>query len=67
VAELTSEPRWAFEAGVGNGNASVLSRVDEPSTLTIELIYWPATTFAAKAEAQAALFRYIDGWCMRAW
>ena len=36
--------------------------VDEPSTLKIELIYWPATTFAARAEAQAALFRYIDGW-----
>jgi len=32
--------------------------VDEPSTLKIELIYWPATTFAARAEAQAALFRY---------
>ena len=32
------------------------------STLKIELIYWPATTFAARAEAQAALFRYIDGW-----
>jgi hypothetical protein len=47
VAELTSEPRWAFGAGVGDGNASVLSRasmVDEPSTLKIELIYWPATT-----------------------
>jgi hypothetical protein len=36
--------------------------VDEPSTLKIELIYWSATTFAARAEAQAALFRYIDGW-----
>ena len=32
------------------------------STLKIELIYWPATTVAARAEAQAALFRYIDGW-----
>ena len=32
------------------------------STLKIELIYWPATTFAARAEAQAALFRYIEGW-----
>ena len=65
MAELTCEPRWAFGAGVGNGNASVLSRasmVDEPSTLKIELIYWPATTFAARAEAQAALVRYsTDG------
>jgi putative transposase len=32
------------------------------STLKIELIYWPATTFATRAEAEAALFRYIDGW-----
>src|SRR6476646_50271 len=32
------------------------------SALKIELIYWPATTFATRAEAQAALFRYIDGW-----
>lgn len=32
------------------------------STIKIELIYWPATTFASRAEAQAALFRYIDGW-----
>ena len=31
------------------------------STLKIELIYWPATTFATRAEAEAALFRYIDG------
>jgi putative transposase len=32
------------------------------STLKIELIYWPAATFATRAEAQAALFCYIDGW-----
>ena len=32
------------------------------STLKIELIYWPAITFATRAEAEAALFRYIDGW-----
>jgi putative transposase len=32
------------------------------STMKIELIYWPATTFATRAEAQSALFRYIDGW-----
>ncbi|RYE40408.1 MAG: hypothetical protein EOP24_40975 [Hyphomicrobiales bacterium] len=28
----------------------------------MELIYWPAQTFATGAEAEAALFRYIDGW-----
>jgi putative transposase len=27
-----------------------------------QLIYWPATTFATRAQAEAALFRYIDGW-----
>ena len=32
------------------------------STLKIELIYWPANTFATRADAQSALFRYIDGW-----
>jgi putative transposase len=32
------------------------------SAIKIELIYWPATTFATRAQAQAALFRYIDGW-----
>ncbi|WP_081485395.1 IS3 family transposase [Mycobacterium xenopi] len=32
------------------------------STIKVELIYWPATTFATRAQAQAALFRYIDGW-----
>lgn len=32
------------------------------STIKVELIYWPATIFATRAEAQAALFRYIDGW-----
>ena len=32
------------------------------SAIKVELIYWPATSFATRAEAQAALFRYIDGW-----
>lgn len=32
------------------------------STLKIELIYWPAKTFTNRAEAEATLFRYIDGW-----
>jgi putative transposase len=32
------------------------------SAIKIEMIYWPATTFATRAEAQAALFRYVDGW-----
>lgn len=32
------------------------------STIKVELIYWSTTTFATRAEAQTALFRYIDGW-----
>jgi transposase InsO family protein len=31
------------------------------STLKTELIYWPGTAFATRAEAEAAIFRYIDG------
>ena len=36
------------------------------STLKIELIYWPAITFATRAEAEAALFRYITAGTTRA-
>jgi putative transposase len=32
------------------------------STIKVELIYWPGTTFTTRAEAEHALFRYIDGW-----
>lgn len=32
------------------------------STIKIELMYWPGTTFATRAEAEHALLRYIDGW-----
>ena len=32
------------------------------STLKVELVYWPRTTFATRAEAEHALVRYIDGW-----
>jgi putative transposase len=32
------------------------------STIKVELIYWPNTTFATRAEAEHALTRYIDGW-----
>jgi putative transposase len=32
------------------------------STIKIELVYWPETTFATRAEAEHALLRYIDGW-----
>ena len=32
------------------------------STIKVELMYWPGTTFATRAEAEHALIRYIDGW-----
>jgi hypothetical protein len=32
------------------------------STIKIELIYWPGTSFATRTEAEMALFRYLDGW-----
>jgi putative transposase len=32
------------------------------STIKVELLYWPRTTFATRTEAQHALVRYIDGW-----
>jgi putative transposase len=32
------------------------------STLEIELMYWSGTAFATRAEVEAAIFRYLDGW-----
>jgi putative transposase len=32
------------------------------STIKVELVYWPGTTFATRTEAEHALLRYIDGW-----
>ena len=31
------------------------------STIKVELLYWPGTTFATRVEAEHALIRYIDG------
>lgn len=56
------------DAGIAPSTGSVGDSFDNAlaenlwSTLKIELIYWPARTFATRAEAEAALFRYIDGW-----
>ena len=32
------------------------------STIKVELMYWPGTTFATRSEAEHALLRCIDGW-----
>lgn len=55
------------DAGIAPSTGSVGDSFDALaenlwSTLKIELMYWPATTFATRAEAEAALFRYIDEW-----
>jgi len=56
------------DAGVAPSTGSVGDSYDNAlaenlwSTLKVELIYWPATTFTTRAEAQSALLRYIDGW-----
>lgn len=60
--------RRLVDAGVAPSTGSVGDSFDNAlaenlwSTLKVELIYWPATTFATRSEAQSALFRYIDGW-----
>ncbi|TDD33058.1 IS3 family transposase [Saccharopolyspora elongata] len=56
------------DAGVAPSTGSVGDSFDNAlaenlwSTIKIELLYWPGTTFATRAEADAAIFRYIDGW-----
>ena len=30
------------------------------STIKVELVYWPGTTFATRAEAEDGLIRYIE-------
>jgi hypothetical protein len=57
-----------IDAGIAPSTGGVRDSFDNAlvenlwSTTKIELIYWPATTFATSAEAQVALSRYIDGW-----
>lgn len=56
------------DAGIAPSTGSVGDSFDNAlaenlwSTLKTELIYWPATTFTTRAEADAAIVRYIDGW-----
>lgn len=56
------------DAGIAPSTGSVGDSFDNAlaenlwSTIKIELVYWPGTTFTTRAEADAALFRYIDGW-----
>jgi putative transposase len=56
------------DAGVAPSTGSVGDSYDNAlaenlwSTIKTELIYWPGNTFATRAEADATIFRYIDGW-----
>jgi putative transposase len=54
------------DAGIAPSTGSVGDSFDNAlaenlwSTLKIELLYWPVTSFATRAEAEAAIFRYIE-------
>lgn len=56
------------DAGVAPSTGSVGDSFDNAlaenlwSTIKVELVYWPGTTFATRTEADHALLRYIDGW-----
>jgi putative transposase len=56
------------DAGIAPSTGSVGDSFDNAlaenlwSTIKTELTYWLGTTFATRAEAEAALLRYIDGW-----
>lgn len=56
------------DAGIAPSTGSVGDSFDNAlaenlwSTLKVELVYWPGATFATRAEAEAAIFRYVDGW-----
>jgi putative transposase len=56
------------DAGIAPSTGSVGDSFDNAlaenlwSSIKIELMYWPGTSFATRAQAEAAIFRYIDGW-----
>lgn len=56
------------DAGIAPSTGSVGDSFDNAlaenlwSSIKVELLYWPGTTFATRSEAEAAIFRYIDGW-----
>ena len=57
-------PRRRGRPSTGNTGDSFDNALAENlwSTIKVELLYWPGTTFATRAEAEHALVRYIDGW-----
>lgn len=56
------------DAGIAPSTGSVGDSFDNAlaenlwSSIKTELVYWPGRVFATRSEAEAALFRYIDGW-----
>jgi putative transposase len=56
------------DAGIAPSTGSVGDSFDNAlaenlwSTINVELVYWPATRFVTREQAQGTLFRYIDGW-----
>lgn len=63
VAVLWTQPYGAAPStgSVGDSYDNALAE-NLWSTLKIELIYWPGAVFDTRAEAEAVIFRYIDGW-----
>jgi putative transposase len=56
------------DAGIAPSTGSVGDSYDNAvaenlwSAIKVELLHWPGTTFATRAQAEAAIFRYLDGW-----
>jgi len=57
-------PRRRGRPSTGNTGDSFDNALAENlwSTLKVELLYWPGTTFATRTQAEHAVVRYIDGW-----
>ena len=57
-----------LDAGVAPSTGSTGDSFDNAlaenlwSTIKVELLYWPGTTFATRTEAEHTLLRYIEGW-----
>jgi putative transposase len=56
---MRASPRPRAASGISFDNALAENLW---STIKTELLYWAGTQFATRAEAEAALLRYIEGW-----
>ena len=58
----SSTPAWRPSTGSTGDSFDNALAENLWSTIKVELMYWPGTTFATRSEAEHALLRYIDGW-----